>query len=1191
MKRALLYVTLALVVLFAAVAGTVLFVANTEAGTRWALAKIDAATGGNLNWAAADGTLMRGMRIADLAYDDGKSLLQIERLEFAWQPWRLLDGSLVLDRADIVGIRHQSRASGSGTPLTEDALRSLLFELPLAVELHAFRMEDIVLTNPDGTMNSIDSISGGAALDEDALSLNSLRVRRGTTNLAGTLRLTRELVPAGALTWDMRIGERDFAGTLGVAGTLRELQLTHQLAQPVQLESRGTLAAGIFGEPVTFDVQHEFTNQALTAVAQPDLQVQASVRTSGSPERVSIAGTAHAIAPAVEPLSLGFALTYRDAALVIDSATVESAQIGLQGSGQLDLEPLALRLDWMLAYLDAGEQLPQVQLSDVNGTGSLQLAQTGDSFAGALQLNALNGTLNGHPLAVDGLINATDAGTATLELNAASGENMLALAGDVGSELNLTWNVQAPALDVLWQGLSGTVTGSGSIAGTRDAPEVNGVLNGALRLAADGAVLALDSFALEAAHGPDGNDVNVELGALTRSAGGESTALLRSGTVTLTGTPARHALRGTLTAPEDAMELSIDGAFADGNWSGTVQNVTLDSRAGDWQLEAPFALDYTAGALAVAENCWSYVDTRLCLQGGMPAGRGFDAQLSLSGLPLAWFNTAAPATKPAALDALQDAFALRLPEGVTVAGELDAQVNVSNLQGGAWDNLDLTLQPRALAVEITQQVLSADAEPLRQRFGFDVNLAEAHAMGDAWAGAVDLRITRGEAGNAVTQGTLRGSGQLAADDSLSGSAELAFSDLGWLEFLVPEVREPAGMLNGRLGLGGVRTQPLLQADLALTGGRFDLPLYGLQIRDAQLALSTDSGNTLTVNGSVQSGDGTLKLGAELTNPLLSTRTVTARVNGTNFLAFATDYATVHVSPDLSAGFAGGLLTLSGSVEVAETEVDLEEVFGAGGNNAVRVSSDVVVVSGSQNPGSSAEESLPVSADLVVRIGDGVHVSGYDLDASLSGELSIEQMPGRPLLVYGELDIPEGRYEIYNQELNARDGRLVFFGNPANPLLDIRAFRETDNGEVGVLLTGNLDSIEGRLYSTPTLPDQEILALLVTGKSFGSVNEEESDALVGAIANFGLGRGEGITQRVGSTLGLDSLTVGGGSSLEDSALGLGKYLTPDILMRYKIGLFDRQSVLGIEYTLSERLKLEVETGISQSVDLNYTIEKD
>jgi translocation and assembly module TamB len=299
---------------------------------------------------------------------------------------------------------------------------------------------------------------------------------------------------------------------------------------------------------------------------------------------------------------------------------------------------------------------------------------------------------------------------------------------------------------------------------------------------------------------------------------------------------------------------------------------------------------------------------------------------------------------------------------------------------------------------------------------------------------------------------------------------------------------------------------------------------------------------------------------------------------------------VHVSPQLTGSFADDVLTLNGSIEVADTEVDLEAVFGAGGGNAVRVSSDVVVVSGERDI-ASTDASLPVSAALTVRVGDNVHVSGYDLDANLSGDLMLEQTPGRPMLVYGELDIPEGRYEIYNQELNARDGRLVFFGNPANPLLDVRAFRETDNGEVGVLLTGNLDSIEGRLYSTPTLPDQEILALLVTGKSFGSVNQEESDALVGAIASFGLGRGEGLTQRVGSTLGLDTLTVGGGTTLEDSALGLGKYLTPDLLMRYKIGLFDRQSVLGIEYTLSERLKLEVESGISQSVDLNYTIEKD
>ena len=44
------------------------------------------------------------------------------------------------------------------------------------------------------------------------------------------------------------------------------------------------------------------------------------------------------------------------------------------------------------------------------------------------------------------------------------------------------------------------------------------------------------------------------------------------------------------------------------------------------------------------------------------------------------------------------------------------------------------------------------------------------------------------------------------------------------------------------------------------------------------------------------------------------------------------------------------------------------------------------------------------------------------------------------------------------------------------------------------------------------------------------------------------------------------------------------------MSYQVGLFDRQSSLTLDYSLSERLKLEVETGVSQGIDLTYTVEK-
>lgn len=1194
MRRAV-RVLFVFLVLFAALAGATLFVATTDAGARWVLARIDAAAGGNLNWAQADGTLMSGMRIADIAFDNGDSLVRIQRVEFAWQPWRLLDGSLVLDRIDIAGLRQQTRVASEET-MTEVQLRELLFGLPIAIELHALRADDIQVMSPDGTITRIDTVTGAAQLDGDALTLSGVNVRQGDAQASGDLQLSNELALSGEVSWQQQLRGRDYAGTLALAGTLRQPRLVHELQQPLRATTSGTIVSGIFdGSAPNFDLQHELPLQALAVFEQPDLQVGGSVRTSGTQDDVAIEGNAQAVVPGVEPLDLGFALSWRDAALTIREAALTSPQIGLRGDGLLETAPLALRFDWTLDALDAGEQLPQLQLADVRGDGSVQVAETNGEYSGSLQLNALTGTLNGYPLAISGLASSARGGAdAMLELQAASGANTLNVTGTVSNELAIDWSIALPEPGALWQGLSGAVNGSGSIAGTRDDPQVNGTLNGALQLARDGTVFALDALTLDATYGADGNDVQLSVGRVTQAEGGSTTVLLQRGALTLDGTPAQHSLRADLAAPDDNLQVEVQGAFADGDWRGTIQRADLDTRAGDWQLEAPTTVTYIGGGLTLAQNCWRYAQTRVCLQGGMPAGQGVDAELHLTEFPLTWLNTAAtaPATKPVALQQLQDAFEANLPAGVRTEGLLDAQVTLRNFSDGSWTSVDAVLQPRGLVVEITQQFDDdEETEPLVQRFGFDVTRADVHSGGADWAGGLEMDIRHETGGRDVTLGSLRGSGELAADRSLSASADFAFRDLAWLESLGPVLRSPAGMLNGTVGVSGTREQPLLQARMQLRDGSFDVPQYGLAIRDATVTLNTDASNVLRLDASARSGSGQLQLTAEARNPLQPSRAVTVEVNGDDFVAMATDYATVTLDTQLRGGFADEELTVNGSIDVHDTEVDLEGMLGAGGENAVGVSSDVVIVSGEQTLPGTEEDALRVAANVAVRIGEGVHVSGYDLDATLGGELRIEQMPGRPLLVYGELDIPEGRYEIYNQELNARDGRLVFFGNPANPLLDVRAFRELESGEVGVHLTGNLDSIQGRLYSTPTLPDNEALALLVTGKSLGSVNEAESDALVGAIASFGLRRGEGFTERVGSSLGLDSFTVGGGNTLEDSALGLGKYLTPDLLMRYKLGLFDRQSVLGIEYSLTERLKLEVETGISQSVDLNYTIEKD
>ena len=97
-------------------------------------------------------------------------------------------------------------------------------------------------------------------------------------------------------------------------------------------------------------------------------------------------------------------------------------------------------------------------------------------------------------------------------------------------------------------------------------------------------------------------------------------------------------------------------------------------------------------------------------------------------------------------------------------------------------------------------------------------------------------------------------------------------------------------------------------------------------------------------------------------------------------------------------------------------------------------------------------------------------------------------------------------------------------------------------------------------------------------------------MLGAIANLGLEKGQGLTNIVRNGLGLDTVDLNTSDDYRDSALGLGKFIKPNLFMRYDIRLFDRENSLTLEYILTERLKMEVETGVSQSVDLTYTVEK-
>ena len=140
------------------------------------------------------------------------------------------------------------------------------------------------------------------------------------------------------------------------------------------------------------------------------------------------------------------------------------------------------------------------------------------------------------------------------------------------------------------------------------------------------------------------------------------------------------------------------------------------------------------------------------------------------------------------------------------------------------------------------------------------------------------------------------------------------------------------------------------------------------------------------------------------------------------------------------------------------------------------------------------------------------------------------------------------------------------------------------------MNGTVRNLRSELFSTPSLPESDIISVMVTGRPVSELRSGEGTSVLGAITTLGLRRSESLSQQIGSSLGLDTVAITNSGDVDSSVLTLGKYITPDIFIRYGVGLFDNESRVAVDYSINDRLTLQAESGESQSVDLTYKVER-
>jgi len=194
------------------------------------------------------------------------------------------------------------------------------------------------------------------------------------------------------------------------------------------------------------------------------------------------------------------------------------------------------------------------------------------------------------------------------------------------------------------------------------------------------------------------------------------------------------------------------------------------------------------------------------------------------------------------------------------------------------------------------------------------------------------------------------------------------------------------------------------------------------------------------------------------------------------------------------------------------------------------------------------------------------------------------------------------------------GNIVFDSKPIDlASLDIMAIHifnpgKLDQVRAGVTVTGTPLSPLIKLYSDPPMTDTDILSYMVLGRPTKAGAETKQTALLlkSATTVLGISKSGGIQDQIQQLLGIDTIEVQEGSkspfassrtvtttnsTLDNSLMTVGKYLSPDLYVSYGRSLFGDQYLVSARYNLAKRLELESKTGIETSVDLFYKIEFD
>ncbi len=385
---------------------------------------------------------------------------------------------------------------------------------------------------------------------------------------------------------------------------------------------------------------------------------------------------------------------------------------------------------------------------------------------------------------------------------------------------------------------------------------------------------------------------------------------------------------------------------------------------------------------------------------------------------------------------------------------------------------------------------------------------------------------------------------MAAELDLQGRAEQMWALFG------PEDQSLRGALDAQVRATGTLADPVLQGGFNVAEGAYEHGETGLALRDISATGAFDdnsaritdmiandgAGGTLTGEGSI-AWDGGLQGG------------VTFKAN--NLRALGRDDRFAIVSGDGAVKVVADSIQVSGQFAVAQARISIEQP----------ASASIPTIPGLRRvnfPNQSDDEAeaattpfrRPVQLDLRVSAPRRIVVFGRGLDTEwaanvrVTGPVSDPSLYGTATLVRGDLDLAGRRFQFDT-------GTITLDGPIRMARIDISAARSTADITARVRISGTPVEPKFVLESTPTLPQDEVLARILFGRSVTQLSAFEGAQLAAGLAQLAGGQaGFDPVGLVRQATGLDRVAFGAEDGI--ATVSAGKYIAEDVYVQVGAG---------------------------------------